>query len=694
MPLQRLLKERFGHDRFREGQEPIVEKILEGQDSLVVMPTGAGKSLCYQLPAVALGGTTLVVSPLIALMKDQVDGLQRRGIRATFINSTIPPQERRERLVGLREGRFELLYVAPERFSDRFVEFLGLCDIRLLAIDEAHCVSQWGHDFRPDYLRLGAVREALNKPTTVALTATATPEVQADILKTLRMPNAHVLVQGFERQNLAIEVLSVSGLHEKRRRLPGLVGKETTLVYAATRKGVEKAARCLTEAGIECGVYHGGLDNSARSSVQEAFLEGRLRVVVATNAFGMGVDRADVRRVVHWDLPGSLEAYYQEIGRAGRDGLPAAATLLFNAADKRTQEFFIRMGHPPLEDVYRLYERLQGMKHNPVVTQPEVLADCFGDDPNALRTVDSCLSVLRREGWASRAHSPDPGLVAIRLRDPSLRLELDEAKLLRRRDSEYAKLDAMLAFPKGGCRMHTLMRYFGETPPPETCGHCDRCLSGGLDEPVLLDAPELHVLSETLLCIKQMRKAFSSSMVQRVLTGSQEKAVMAFRFDRLKGYGSLSHWTSDRVETLLERLVDLGALESRRVTRVIRGREMTYSELHLTSMGRDISSGALSEVRMVFPAPKRSTRRIAWKPGAKASPGRSDLLELLREVRKRLAAEASVPAYVVASNRTLEEMAQSLPDSTSQLMSIHGMGPQRIQSYGDSFLEAIRSHAT
>lgn len=694
MPLQRLLKERFGHDRFRDGQESIVEQILEGKHSLVVMPTGAGKSLCYQLPAVALGGTTLVVSPLIALMKDQVDGLQRRGIRATFINSTVPPQERRERLVGLRDGRFELLYVAPERFSDRFVEFLGLCDIRLLAIDEAHCVSQWGHDFRPDYLRLGSVREQLGKPTTIALTATATPEVQKDILQTLRMPKAHVLVQGFERQNLAIEVLQVSGLREKRQRLPSLVGNETTLVYAATRKGVEKAARCLSEAGIQCGVYHGGLDNSARSSVQDAFLEGSLRVVVATNAFGMGVDRADVRRVVHWDLPGSLEAYYQEIGRAGRDGLPAAATLLFNAADRRTQEFFIRMGHPALEDVHRLYERLQTTGQNPVVIQPDVLADCFGDDPNALRTMDSCLSVLRREGWIARAHSPEPGLIAMRMKDPTAPLELDEPKLLKRRDSEYAKLDAMLAFPKGGCRMHTLMRYFGETPPSQTCGHCDRCLSGGSEEPVLLDAPELQVLSETLLCIKQMRKPFSSSMVQRVLTGAQEKAVMAFRFDRLKGFGSLSHWTSDRVETLLERLVDLGALESRRVTRVIRGREMTYSELHMTSMGRDIAAGKLTEVHMVFPAPKRSSRRIAWKRTATGGAGNSDLLELLREVRKHLATEASVPAYVVASNRSLEEMAQALPTSPSQLLGIHGMGAQRVENYGPSFLEVIRSHAT
>ena len=692
MPLQRLLKERFGHDRFREGQEAIVEQLLAGQDALVVMPTGAGKSLCYQLPAVAMGGTTLVVSPLIALMKDQVDSLQRAGVRATCINSTVPPQERRERLVGLRQGEWELLYVAPERFTDRFIEFLRLCDIRLLAIDEAHCVSQWGHDFRPDYLRLGAVREALGSPTTIALTATATPEVQQDILLTLRMPEAPVLVQGFERKNLAIEVLPVSNLQEKRKRLPGLVANESALVYAATRKGVEKAARCLSEAGIECGVYHGGLENKARTLVQEAFIEGRLPVVVATNAFGMGVDRSDVRRVIHWDLPGSLEAYYQEIGRAGRDGLPASATLLFNPADRRTQEFFIRMGHPAFEDVYRVYERLQETGQNPVVTQAEVIADCLGDDPNALRTVDSCLSVLRREGWATRGRSGDPSLIAITLKDPLQPLRLDEAKLKKRKDSDYAKLDAILAFPKSGCRMHALMRYFGEKPPKEGCGRCDQCLSGGPVEPVLLDTPEFLIVQETLKCIKEMRKPFSTSMVLRVLAGAQEKAVLAFRFERLRGFGSLSHWRGDRVEKLLDGLVDAGALESRRVTRVIRGREMTYGELHMTSFGRQIASGKTEEVRMVFPTPKKSRTKIQWRASTQASAGTSDLLELLKEVRKRLASEASVPAYVVASNRTLEEMAQAQPDSPAKMLAIHGMGPQRLENYGDSFLDAIRNH--
>lgn len=690
MPLQRLLKERFGHNRFREGQEAIITHLLSGKDALVVMPTGAGKSLCYQLPALAMGGTTLVVSPLIALMKDQVDSLQKAGVRATYINSTVPPDERRARLVGLRNGDWELLYVAPERFSDRFVDFLNLCDIRLFAIDEAHCLSQWGHDFRPDYLRLGAVREALKSPTTIALTATATPEVQQDILHTLRMPKAEVVIQGFERKALDIEVLHVANLQEKRKRLPSLVSGKSALVYAATRKNVEKAARCLEEAGIRCGLYHGGLEHSARTRVQEAFLDGKLDVVVATNAFGMGVDRSDVRCVVHWDLPGSLEAFYQEIGRAGRDGLPAKASLLFNPADRRTQEFFIRMGHPNTDDVAQVYKTLQDQDCNPVHIYPEVLADGLGEDANAVRTVDSCISVLRREGWVSRAHGGESGMISVRLNEPDTPFALDEEKLRKRRDSEYAKLDAILGFPKQGCRMHSLMRYFGESPPKGGCGHCDVCANGDLNEPEEMEGEDFDLACKVLRCIKEMRKPFSTTMVARVLCGSNEKAVMAFQFDRLKGYGLLSAWNSKRVEKLLEALIDAGALESRRVTRVIRGREMTYGELHIPRYGQHLIVGKADSLKLVFPRPERKHKALVWKKPVAGVAGASDLLALLKEVRRQLATEASVPAYVVASNRTLEEMASARPDNQAEMLAVHGMGPSRYARYGNPFIDAIR----
>ena len=694
MPLQRLLQERFGHNRFREGQESIIEHVLSEQDGLVVMPTGAGKSLCYQLPAVALGGTTLVVSPLIALMKDQVDGLQKAGIRATYINSTVPPQERRQRLVGLKHGEWELLYVAPERFTDRFVEFLQICNIRLLAIDEAHCLSQWGHDFRPDYLRLGKVREALGNPTTIALTATATPEVQKDIVHTLQMDDAKVFVQGFERKNIDIRILQLTSLQEKRTQLPTLVRGQSALVYTSTRKNAEKAARCLQEAGIDCSIYHGGLDTQERTRVQDAFISGSIDVVVATNAFGMGVDRSDVRTVIHWDLPGSLEAYYQEIGRAGRDGKPASATLLFNPADRRTQEFFIRMGHPPTADVKRIYHALHDTHQNPVFMPLTVLADCLGEDPNATRTADSCISVLRREGWVKPVHSGQEGIIGLQLLAPEETFSLDEKKLNRRRDSEYAKLDAILQFPKGACRMHELMRYFGEKPETSGCGHCDVCKSGGPVEKVLLEEAQFKKVYKTLRCIKDMRKSFSAGMIAKVLCGVEDKVVRAFRFERLQGFGLYSDWKTSRAEALLEAMVDVDLLESKRVTRVIRGRDCTYSELQLSRFGQRVLSGKEKDIKMVFPEKPKSHKSLQWRKSTGPKAGDSDLLVTLKEVRRQLATAACVPTYVVASNRTLDEMASLRPETSSEMLTVHGMGPSRLAQYGAPFMDAIRTFST
>ncbi|MFN7143600.1 MAG: RecQ family ATP-dependent DNA helicase [Myxococcota bacterium] len=283
--LDRILRDRFGHPGFRPGQAEIVEHVVERGDALVVMPTGAGKSICYQLPALALGGVAVVVSPLIALMKDQVDGLRAHGIRATLINSTLAPEARRERLREVQRGAWELVFVAPERLTPRFCQELRAADVRLLAVDEAHCLSQWGHDFRPDYLRLGAVRRDLGNPRTIALTATATPAVQDDIVKSLwlGLPPEEALrrfVRGFDRTNLGMEVMEVAGPREKDALLPALVLPGPTLVYCATRKNVERAALALQNAGIAAGIYHGGLDMEDRTRVQDDFMAGRRRVVV------------------------------------------------------------------------------------------------------------------------------------------------------------------------------------------------------------------------------------------------------------------------------------------------------------------------------------------------------------------------------------------------------------------------------
>jgi ATP-dependent DNA helicase RecQ len=335
----------FGLTAFRPGQEEVIQSVLDGRATIAVLPTGAGKSLCYQLPAVALGGLAVVVSPLISLMKDQVDALAQRGIPATFINSAVEPGEREARLRQALRGQVRLLYVAPERFRvPGFLAELRRAQVTLLAIDEAHCIAEWGYDFRPDYARLGEVVAALKPPRLVALTATATPDVREEIAVQLGLREPAVFVRGFDRPNLSFSVVTTGGDADKLPRCLDLIRSAggPSLVYTATRKKSERVAEALGKRGVRARAYHAGLDDDERARVQDEWTAGALDVVVATNAFGMGVDKSDVRLVIHHELPGSAEAYWQEAGRAGRDGAPARCVLLFNHADVRLREFLIR----------------------------------------------------------------------------------------------------------------------------------------------------------------------------------------------------------------------------------------------------------------------------------------------------------------------------------------------------------------
>ena len=321
------LREHFGFADFREGQREVIAAVLEGKDAVVVMPTGSGKSLCYQLPAMMFSGATLVVSPLIALMKDQVDALRVRSLPATFINSSIAEREQWARIDALRQGHFKLVYVAPERFrSSRFLEALKSINVSLFAVDEAHCISTWGHDFRPDYLRLKQVIQALNenkgRVQTVALTATATPYVRSDIIQQLGLKEPPTFVSGFDRPNLTIDVVHTEKEREKVARIKRLAKTYdgSGIIYASTRKAVEQVALQLQGQGLSVSAYHAGMGDALRVRAQEDFMAGRTQMIVATNAFGMGIDKPDIRFVAHYQMPGSIEAYYQEIGRAGRDG--------------------------------------------------------------------------------------------------------------------------------------------------------------------------------------------------------------------------------------------------------------------------------------------------------------------------------------------------------------------------------------
>jgi len=452
------LRRHFGHASFRPGQGDVVRAVLEGRDVLAVMPTGSGKSLGFQLPGMLLRGTTIVVSPLIALMKDQVDELTRRGIRAAAVHSLISPAARRAALDAARAETLQLLYVAPERFaSPAFLRLLEHLKVARFVVDEAHCVSEWGHDFRPDYCRLREAAAACSRadrqpgrPPMAAFTATATPEVRADVVQLLGLTDPRVIVAGFDRPNIHPAVRPVSGEAEKQRLLPDLVRDRRALVYAATRARAENAAAVLQAAGIDAAVYHGGMADAARTRVQDRFAAGAVQVVCATNAFGMGIDRPDIDAVIHADLPGSIEAYYQEIGRAGRDGRPATATLLWTFADIRTREFLI--DHAREDDV--------------------------------------------RRGRAAIAR--------------------EERE--RRKTLEHAKLRRMIAYAEtSACLRATILRHFGDPAAREPCGACGTC-----DRRERLGEADRLLLRKILSGIARAPRAYGRRRIVAMLVGHTE----------------------------------------------------------------------------------------------------------------------------------------------------------------------------
>jgi ATP-dependent DNA helicase RecQ len=452
------LRNRFGHQAFRQGQEPLVRAVLGGGDVLAVMPTGSGKSLGYQLPALMLPGTTLVVSPLISLMKDQVDELTRRGIPAAALHSMIAADRRREIIRAARAGELRLLYVAPERFaSDEFMRLLASLRIARLVIDEAHCVSEWGHDFRPDYRRLKTAaaacrraEDAPGRPPMAAFTATATEEVRSDIVHLLGLEAPQVLVAGFDRPNIDLSVRAVEGDWEKHALLPSLVADRRALVYASTRKTAEAAANTLQAARLQSAAYHAGLEDKERTRVQDGFANGSLRIVCATNAFGMGIDRPDVDVVVHVAIPGSIEAYYQEIGRAGRDGRRATATLLWDPEDVHIRQFLI-------------------------------------DSP--------------RQDKPGRRY-----------------LEVNAEEMVRRKAIEHSKLDRMVAYAEATtCLRATILRYFGDPAAREPCGACGNCRTPGV-----LDPHDRDLVRKILSGIARAGERYGRRRIAAMLHGDLE----------------------------------------------------------------------------------------------------------------------------------------------------------------------------
>ncbi len=478
---ERILRETFGHSEFRGPQREIIERALQGEHSLVLMPTGMGKSLCYQIPPLVCQGLCLVVSPLIALMKDQVDGLQAKGVAATFINSSIRAREREARLKAVLEGRIRLLYVTPERFrKPEFIAGIRRAEPMLLAIDEAHCLSEWGHDFRPDYSRIGKFRELLGNPPTLALTATATPRVQEDILHHSRLDPAQVKVfhEGVERPNLFLGVRQVHGDSEKLAAIQELLeaGRGSAIVYFALVKTLERFSGLLEKAGVEHLRYHGRLSASARRGLQDAFMKGECPLVLATNAFGMGVDKEDIGTILHAELPGSMEAYAQETGRAGRDGLPARCELLYDEQDLLIQMEFLDWANPGADYLGRLVEVID--------EKPEELNSQGLDWLRAQMTwksntdfrLETALNLLDRYGVTQGELARRDLRTTKNLGGKDADALFDDSLRKQKKTHDQQRLYQLVQYIKQEeCRRSFLHAYFGFEDPP--CGNCDTCMS-------------------------------------------------------------------------------------------------------------------------------------------------------------------------------------------------------------------------
>jgi len=571
MGAKQVLQETFGYQQFRPGQEEIIDTVLSGRDCLVVMPTGGGKSLCYQIPALLLNGLTVVVSPLISLMKDQVDQLLANGVAAACLNSTQSREQQLEVMAGCRSGQIRLLYIAPERLMlDNFLEHLAHWNPVLLAVDEAHCISQWGHDFRPEYAALGQLRQRFPTLPFVALTATADETTRLDIVRLLGLNDPLIQISSFDRPNIRYMLMEkFKPLDQLMRYVQEQRGK-SGIIYCNSRAKVEDTAARLQSRGISAGAYHAGLENAVRAEVQEKFQRDDLQIVVATVAFGMGINKPNVRFVVHFDIPRNIESYYQETGRAGRDGLPAEAMLFYDPADM---------------------------------------------------------------AWLRRCLEEKPA-----------------GQLL---DIERHKLNAMGAFAEAQtCRRLVLLNYFGE----------------GRQEP------------KALSTIYRVNQRFGMGYVVEVLRGANNQRIRELAHDKLPVYGigreqSHEHWVS-----VIRQLIHLGL-----VTQNI----AHHSALQLTEAARPVLRG---DVALQLAVP----RIVALKPRAmqKSFGGNYDrkLFAKLRKLRKAIADEENIPPYVVFNDATLIEMAEQMPVSPSEMLSVNGVGMRKLERFGKEFMALIRAH--
>jgi RecQ family ATP-dependent DNA helicase len=670
--LSGLLQRVFGFATFRANQEPVCRAVADGHDVLVVMPTGSGKSLCYQLPALARGGTAVVISPLIALMDDQTTKLAELGVRVGSVHSGLDRSTSRQACVAYLNGSLDFLFIAPERLRvPGFAEMLAKRKPSLIAVDEAHCISQWGHDFRPDYRMLDRYIPALRPAPVIALTATATPMVQEDIVRQLGLVRPHRFIHGFRRDNLAIEVVELP---------PALRGSLTSeflsvperrpaIIYTPTRKGADTLATVLS-LSFPAAAYHGGMDAGPRRQVQEKFLSGELEAIVATIAFGMGIDKPDVRTVVHTALPGSLEAYYQEIGRAGRDGNESRTLLMHSFADRRTHDFFLDRDYPAVDILDRICRLLrEGPRSKEELrVKLDLDAEIFENALEKLAVHGGCTVdypdkvVVGRTGWSE-----------------SYATQLDHRKLQIELAARWAETDR--------CRMAAIALHFGDVEDgSRSCGKCDFC------------SPRQCIVQTFRSPTKKERQALYA-------------VVGALRSIRSKSTGKLhkeifpaGDMSRDSFEQLLSGLARAGVIDIEDEVFKTEGRSVVFRRATLTAFGGRVdertsldftikaASGGVQERADTKPRP-RSTGKFESPLADSAA-----ALELqLRDWRLHESRERGVPAFHLFSNRTLRSIAESRPTTLHALRRVPGVGPVKSEAFGAAICEicaASPSNAT